>query len=441
MVAEARAHLLLLASAALVAGCGGDVPFECQSDEQCVLDGSRGRCERTGYCSFPDEACKTGWRYGELAESTLVAQCVVQCVLGLSLGTEHSCALLHDGAVACWGNGKNGRLGDGSDGAATPQPVTVSGMPAASAVSAGGAHSCALAADDGTVWCWGANKSLQLGVPEPGPGPVRVTALDGAGAPATQVSAGGAHSCARASVGTGCWGNNTRGQLGNGSLSEAELPSLVEFNAGFQDVAAGDAHTCGRTIAGTVHCFGDNKYLQVGGTDPTAYPTPTMLQTPARAAQVDLGLAHGCMVTSNETVDCWGNNQLAGQLSRPQAVEGSRIPLHVELPAPIVQVSSGATHSCALDVDGRVWCWGGNEFGQLGPNGFVSPFEPEPVVVELPSGIVEIAVGWLHSCARTAKDEVYCWGANEQGQLGNGETNADGQGEPDETVTTALCRE
>ncbi|MCC6521228.1 MAG: hypothetical protein IT373_01075 [Polyangiaceae bacterium] len=425
-------------------GCGtAGVPFECTADAECTHDGAVGRCEKTGYCSFPDASCEAGLRYGELAPGELASQCFEPCVLGLALGGQHSCALLRGGSVACWGNGKDGRLGDGRlDGEATPEPVRVdASLPASTALAAGGAHTCALA-EDGTVWCWGKNDHRQLGVVGAVVGPLRVTALDGAGAPAIGLAAGGAHSCARASVGTGCWGSNERGQLGRGSVGGDELPAMVDFANAFQEIAAGDAHGCGRTLAGTVHCWGDNAGLQVGGPDKAVpYPTPLMLQTPARAASLELGTLHSCMVSSNEGVECWGNNLLAGQLGRPQAVHDSATPLHVALPADATQIAAGATHSCALDVDGRAWCWGGNEFGQHGPGRAPSTFEPEAVVVELPGGIVEIAAGAFHTCARTAKDEVYCWGANEAGQLGNGRTDAEGESEPDATVSAKLVCE
>ncbi|MBW2526944.1 MAG: hypothetical protein JRI23_22370 [Deltaproteobacteria bacterium] len=440
MTRGSPAWLLLIGGMSASACTAGSVPFECSSDDQCVRGEEVGRCELTGYCSFADEECDSGWRYAELARGELAEQCVVQCVLGLSLGAEHSCAVLATGEVRCWGHGADGRLGDGIDGAATPNPVSVGGsLPPMGSVTAGGGHTCALADDDGTVWCWGDDEALQLGRQGVGPEPVQVTALEGFGVPVTQITAGGGHTCARSSVGSGCWGANHEGQLGTGTVGAAAEPTPVPFESGFIELAAGDLHTCGRTMAGTVHCWGDNSALQVGAPDSVdPVLAPERVQTPARAASMELGLLHGCMVTSNETVECWGNNLLAGQLGRPQTLGGSRTPVPISLPAPVVQVSVGLTHSCALDTEGRAWCWGGNEFGQHGPNQSESPFEPTPAVVELPGGIAEIAAGGLHTCARTERDAVYCWGANEFGQLGNGETDADGTGSPDSTVTEAL---
>jgi alpha-tubulin suppressor-like RCC1 family protein len=427
--------------ALLLAGCSIEqVPFECDSDDQCSRGGENGMCQKTGYCSFDDSACDSGQRYAELAAADLSEQCVVACIEELSLGAAHSCALLTDGSLRCWGAQGQGRLGNGSvEPGVQPTAVIVGGVPPFKGVSLGAAHSCALTAEGGSVWCWGDNTVLQLSEPGAGPGPLRIAALDVAGTAVTQVAAGGFHNCARASGGQACWGHNERGQLGSGSAGNPSSIAAVSFNPALQEIAAGEAHSCGRTIAGTVHCWGDNRNLQVGGADPMGdHSTPILVPTPLRAAQLALGLLHSCMLTSDETVACWGNNQLAGQLGRNQAFVESPTPIAIGLPEAIVQLDAGSTHSCALGQSGTAYCWGGNEQGQHGPGRGQSPFEPDPVAVELPGGIVQIATGGLHTCALTGRDEVYCWGGNEFGQLGNGEIEADGQSEPDKRVTAQL---
>jgi alpha-tubulin suppressor-like RCC1 family protein len=442
-----RSTVLLGVLGATTACSTARIPFECAGDDECVTDEATGRCERTGYCSFPDAACESGWGYADLAAGDLAAECVAQCILGLSLGAQHSCALLRGGAIACWGDGRAGQLGDGElHPDPVPSPVMVdASLPPAVAVTVGGGHGCALAAENGSVWCWGSDKSLQLGEPEAGPAPVRVAALDGAGTPMTQIAAGLAHTCARASVGVGCWGNNEHGQLGNGKVGGSSGPALVAFKNGFVQVATGDAHSCGFTLAGTVHCWGDNDALQAGASEhEPALPEPVMVKTPLRASGLELGLTHSCLVSSDQDrpVACWGNNSLFGQLGRPASVKESALPLPLDLGVETTAVAAGGTHSCALTEDGRAWCWGGNAYGQQGPEQSAgATFAPEPAVVELVGKIVEIAAGALHTCARTDRDVVYCFGANEYGQLGNGKVDPAGQSEPDPTVTAALtCR-
>ncbi len=442
---DAGPMFIRTAIACLCAGlvsCGVEhVPFWCSNDADCVHDGTQGACERSKHCSFPDQECPGNRRYGGLAPSGLAGGCVPNCIKDVSLGAAHSCALLESGQVQCWGAAGAGRLGDGTLKGAVSSPV-VAGDPnlEATLVAAGGGHTCVVDGRDNSVWCWGDNSARQLGVDGPGPGPHRVVALDGVGAPIIEVDAGSAFTCGRASIGTACFGKNERGQLGNGTVSPAAGPSLVDFQTGFQGVAAGEAHACGRTIAGTVHCWGNNSEVQVGQEDPKPpYTKPAAVVTGERSASLSLGLAHSCMVTSNETVACWGNNLLAGQLGKPMGLKQSRFPLEVKIPGQVTAVSAGFTHTCALLRDGRAVCWGGNEFGQLGPNQARSPFEPIPVPVELPGGIAAIYSGGLHTCALTNLDVLYCWGNNDNGQLGNSDINADGQGEPDRAVSNALA--
>ncbi len=432
---------LIVACAGAVA-CGvDDVPFRCDSDAECVDGSEQGVCERAGYCAFPDPKCPTQRRYAKLAPDGLGNACVPNCVQGLSLGRAHACAVLSSGLVQCWGAAAGGRLGDGTTQGSIASPVIAGGASLrATIVAAGGAHTCVVLQDDNSVWCWGDNSSRQLGVEQPGPGPHRVGAFDGAGAPITEGEAGEAFTCGRAAIGTACWGANQRGQLGNGDFGLPQPPSLVPFKNGFVEVAVGEAHACGRTIAGTTHCWGDNSGLQVGQQDEQIpYPTPVLLQPAPRAASLSLGLQHSCMVTTEERVECWGNNFIAGQLGKSQLVKQSRIPLRIQLPAPAVAVTAGLTHNCALTADGKAYCWGGNEFGQLGPNQKISPVEPDPVPVELPGGIAKLYAGGLFTCALTNLDVVYCWGANESGQLGNGALEPDGRAQPDRTVSSALA--
>ena len=423
--------------------CGVEhVPFVCDSDADCVDDGRQGVCERSNFCSFPDQDCPENRRYGELAPGGLAGGCVTNCIKDVSLGAEHSCALLATGQVQCWGAAGAGRLGDGTLQGAVSSPV-VAGHPdlEATLVAAGSGHTCVVDGRDNSVWCWGDNSSRQLGVDEPGPGPHRVVALDNVGAPIIEIDAGNAVTCGRAAIGTACFGRNDRGQAGNGQVSPAAPPGLVNFSPGFGDVAVGEAHACGRTLAGTVHCWGNNTEVQVGQEDPKPpYPKPAMVVTGERAASLSLGVAHSCMVTStDEAVACWGNNLLAGQLGRPEGFKQSRFPLKVNLPGPVTRVTAGFTHTCALLKDARAVCWGGNEFGQLGPNEEKGPFKHMPVPVELPGGIAQIHAGSFHTCAVTNLDVMYCWGKNETGQLGNGETQTQGQGEPDRRVSDALA--
>src|SRR3989454_864919 len=204
-------------------------------------------------------------------------------------GDSHTCALLGDGTVQCWGGGDSGQRGDGTFNNISSVPVAVVGMDGtghltnAVAVAARGYHSCALLGD-GTVWCWGRNVDGQLGngtrAPvDCSPGscgsstPVRVGGITGAAA----VIAGGYHTCALLADGTAqCWGRNAEGQLGDGTTTSSSTPVRVGGVTGAVAVSAGILHTCALLANGTVKCWGavGNGFGQLGNGATTGSSTP-----------------------------------------------------------------------------------------------------------------------------------------------------------------------
>lgn len=434
-----RRALLVLVSSGIAACTVRDVPYSCTEDAQCERGDEAGRCEATGFCSFPDEECESQRRYAELSDPELAGQCIEVCVEELALGRAHTCARKKSGAVVCWGNGRDGALGAGVVDGPVPEPVdAASTIHAATDISAGGGHTCVVQGEKGEVWCWGDNRRLQLGVPGAGPEPVQLEALANLGVPVFGVAAGEGHTCVRSPVGAGCSGQNDFGQLGIGMATEQpQGPSLVKFEQELVELVAGDAHTCGHSLIGTVHCWGNNVVGQAGQTPMREIvPEPEMVGG-IRAASLAAGAAHSCAVTLEQTVACWGNN-FVGQLARPlMMLPLSPAPLPVELPGPVLQISAGQFHTCALLDGGDVYCWGGNELGQLGP-GAPTSIEDTPTIVELPRPAVEVRAGGEHTCARTDDGTVYCWGSNELGQLGNGTTSVDPGPTPDPTVTSLI---
>jgi hypothetical protein len=184
----------------------------------------------------------------------------------VAAGDAHTCALAGDGTVSCWGGDDFGQLGDGG-GADRPSPITVAlaGAPAggATAIAAGAQHTCALALD-GQIICWGRGDAGQLGrsgdgVAGAGPGVVQ-------GVPAASaIAAGGDHTCAVATDQTlWCWGANDQGQLGNGLEAPSGDPGQVAGLTQVVGVTAGAAHTCAWRKDGTVWCWGGNQSGQLG---------------------------------------------------------------------------------------------------------------------------------------------------------------------------------
>src|SRR5438876_972975 len=293
-------------------------------------------------------------------------------------GDAHTCALLGDGTVQCCGVGDSGQRGDGTFNNISTVPVAVVGMGGAGhltnavAVAARGYHSCALLGD-GTVRCWGRNADGQLGdgtVADPATGPpgsstpVQVSGITGAAA----VIAGGYHTCALFADGTAwCWGRSDDGQLGNGARASASTPVPVTNLTGVTAMTAGFYHTCALLPNGTVWCWGRNDEGQLGDGTTVGRPAPVQAGITGALA-VSGGYHHTCAVLSDGTVWCWGRN-VEGQLGDGTTASSST-PVRVGGITGAVAVSAGVLHTCALLSDGTVKCWGavgpGYDFGQLG---------------------------------------------------------------------------
>ncbi len=203
----------------------------------------------------------------------------------MAAGGAHTCALRNDGTVYCWGDNWEGQLGDGTTALSRPTPVAVAGLTGATALAAGGSHTCALQSD-GTVACWGDNYYGQLGdgTTTSRPTPVAVAGLSGA----TALAVGGSHTCALRNDGTvACWGANYYGQLGDGTFTDRLTPTAVAGLSGATAIAARGSHTCALLADGTARCWGNNEYGQLGdGTARGARPFPAPVVDPATGAAV-----------------------------------------------------------------------------------------------------------------------------------------------------------
>jgi alpha-tubulin suppressor-like RCC1 family protein len=252
-------------------------------------------------------------------------------VVSCDVGGTHGCAATAGGDVTCWGSNDHGQLGDGTQ-EDSSGPVTVAGLPdAATAVAAGGDFSCALTSA-GRVLCWGGNEHGQLGdgTTAPSPAPVEVIGLwDDVSA----ISAGGAHACAlSAGGGVRCWGESTFGQLGcEGPLGpdyHSAVPvDVVGLQSGVVTVSAGGAHTCALTAAGGAKCWGNDESGQLGDGDVTPWVTYSL--TPVDVVGLGSGVvslvaggAHACAILDSGTMRCWGEGGF-GQLGNGSTADSS----------------------------------------------------------------------------------------------------------------------
>ena len=362
----------------------------------------------------------------------------------VSAGTGFSCALTFEGGVQCWGMGNFGQLGNNAN-SDTDHPVAVAAVGGGTdlledivQIDSGDAHSCALTATGGVV-CWGSGGNGRLGN-NAGTNqntPVAVV-VAGTGtnplADVVRVDVGDAHSCALTTAGgVVCWGLATDGQLGNDGTTSSNRPVTVVAATGSSDplsdiiqISVGGAHTCALTVEKRVLCWGKGTDGQLGngGTQSASAPVSVALED---IVQIAAGASHTCALKSAGDVVCWGNGA-NGRLGNGDVADQNEPVAVVEVgggPAPlgnIVRISAGGEHTCALNTEGEVFCWGSGTDGQLG-NDDVADSE-HPVAVVETGDIVQMVVGDQHACAVTHAGKVLCWGDGTNGELGNDDVAA-----------------
>jgi len=354
----------------------------------------------------------------------IVVQGLASDVAAIAAGASHTCALTADGGVSCWGLNMSGQLGDGTT-IDHDAPTAATGLSSGvAALAPGGNHTCVLVADGG-LRCFGANSLGQLGNGNPGSSALASTAVSAMAAGVISIAAGGAHTCVLTSAGGAqCWGDHSRGQLGNPAPGERHVPTPVYgLDHGLAALAAGAAHTCALTAAGGVQCWGDNidGQLGVGDTMSFSYIPRDLTALGTGIAAVATGYYHTCALLSGGSVKCWGANG-TGQLG-DGSTTNRYLPVAVDLGGSAIAIAGGGYHTCALMSGGGVKCWGNNDGGQLGHGDSGNIYTAPVDVAGLPGGATAIAAGAFHACA-VAGGGVYCWGSGYKGQLGNGGTSA-----------------
>lgn len=338
----------------------------------------------------------------------------------ISAGYGHTCALTTTGGVKCWGWG--GLLGNGNTDDQLTSVDVVGLSSGVTAIASGGFHTCALTIG-GAVKCWGGNINGELG---DGTTIQRLTPVDviGLSSGVIAIAAGADHTCVLKGSGeVECWGYNQFGQLGDGTITQRLTPvNVIGLSSGMAAIAAGNGHTCGLTVSGQVKCWGLNNSGELGdGTSIDHWTPVAVVGLPSRITAIATGWSHTCALTSSGGIKCWGSNTL-GALGVGSPIENSLVPVDVVgLSSRITAITAGYGHTCALTAPGQVKCWGLNEFGQLGSGDTVKYAIPRDVI-GLYSGATALTSSFDHTCAVANGGGVKCWGDNSAGALGDGTT-------------------
>jgi alpha-tubulin suppressor-like RCC1 family protein/Tol biopolymer transport system component len=311
---------------------------------------------------------------------------------------------------------------------------TLTGLYDIASIEAGWVHVCAVTTGGG-IQCWGGNTNGQLG---DGTVQTQLSAVEVRGLAdiVTRVSGGGRHTCALTSAGgVQCWGDNNQGQLGDGTTTPRLAPvNVVGLGSGVAGISAGFEHTCAVTALGAVLCWGDNDGWQLGNGDTADRYVPTQVTgLGSGMAEVSAGRDHSCALTDAGGVKCWGRfgNGLNGDgqtQDRPTPVDV------INLPAAVEQLAADENHSCVRLVGGAVKCWGNNTRFQLADGTQTDRFAPVDSL-GIGGAVIEITSGSEHSCVRRSDNTLRCWGHNDRGQLGIDSTTF---AEPPSTVTALL---
>ncbi len=346
----------------------------------------------------------------------------------IAAGDEHACAILVGGGVKCWGNGFNGELGNGKTGTGmthTSHPVDVVGLAAGlKAIVAGKDHTCVLTSQDG-VKCWGVNSDGQLGNGTLTNSTVPVDVL-GLTSGVAAISARYLNTCALTQLGAvKCWGSNSFGQIGDGTTTKRNQPTdVIGLPPTIKVVSVGGLSACALTAANGVLCWGNSD--TIGNEQTTGFSTRPLdvIGLSSGVAVLTGGDLVFYAVMNDGGVQGWGadgNGQLGDGLAGPK----HRLPIY--LPALGagsntigMSVHGSGTHACAIRTGTPIKCWGKNDYHQATADGESSLFQPPTDVVNLTDEVTTLVTGLSFTCGLTKENTVKCWGKNDVGQLGDG---------------------
>lgn len=240
------------------------------------------------------------------------------------------------------------------------------------------------------------------------------------------VSAGENHTCILRSSGEAyCWGDNSVGQLGNGSTESSMIPVAVSGDLRFKSISAGWDHTCGTTVDNDAYCWGRGRYGRLGNGSSENSMIPTAVSDDLSFESVNSGLAHTCGITSDGDAFCWGRGE-DGILGN-NSIESSLVPVPVSGGLTFSSIDAGSATTCGITKNGDAYCWGASDFGSLlgqGDDDRDRKLAPGLVAGEFKFKPNSISVGLDHACAISTADEAICWGRGRYGKLGIGSADA-----------------
>ena len=358
-----------------------------------------------------------GRRYGSV--TTPARTLTVVTMVDAAGGWRHNCALGSNGRAWCWGSNEFGELGDGTGGTSDDTPVSgpvrVLGTEWTD-ISAAGASTCGVRTDH-SGWCWGDGATYMFAdaggwVPAPAQLP----------GDWSQLSAGAFYACGVHTDGTGwCQGQNDEGQLGTAEPVSTTTPvqvpgSWIEIvsGAGFESVT-----TCGIKANRSAWCWGSGGQGQLGNNGTTSSATPVKVVGGREWASLSVGGAHVCGTTTDGAGWCWGENT-DGRVGDGSNLNARRVPFRVTVADTWSSLDAGFQHTCGSTTDGTGWCWGRNDQGQLGNGTHETTYFPVPPPTQLEGAWTRVVAGFNGSVGTQESGFAWAWGEATHGQTGQG---------------------
>ncbi len=385
-----------------------------------------GACQE---CACPATTCAAG--------ACTIAEPVQQA----DTGDFHACAVTSNGSMWCWGNNSRGQLGIGERDNTSTQPMRVGSHSDWRMVSTGENFGCAIR-NDGSLWCWGDNGFQQLASATLSLSDVPLQIESDTDWQMVRAGRYSATVCGLRGASLYCWGRDTRGQLGVGGTGDEMTPdrekvrgspTLVEPADVWASVSVGNTHTCAIRTNNSLWCWGNADNSRLGTGDTMNQVVPAQVGADLDWATVTAGLDHTCATKTDGSLWCWGRNSV-GALGLGDN-ETRMMPTEVSSLTNVVEVAAGDQGTCAMTEDSSgiaLYCWGDNDDGQLGlgtVDSALTPLQVDERVDWLPG---TLSVGFSVSCAGHSDGSLDCFGENDMGQLGQGNN------EP-ATTPTGVC--
>ncbi|MCA8837810.1 MAG: hypothetical protein K8963_08180, partial [Proteobacteria bacterium] len=236
-----------------------------------------------------------------------------------------------------------------------------------------------------------------------------------------QVTPGNEHTCAISGGDLYCWGEGFGGLLGLGDQTSRTNPVQVGASADWSQVNTGGNSSCAIRTSGDLYCWGSNSKGQIGSeADTFRYTSPIQVASSINWSQVNLGDTHTCAINADGQLYCWGNGS-SGRLGLGDDLSNRTGPAQVGSSINWSQVGAGGSYTCAINNEGQLYCWGSGSSGQLGQGD--TDNSNTPVQVGSETNWSQVGAGSAHTCAINNEGQLYCWGSGSTGQLGQGDTD------------------